>query len=95
MAAEVKLSPNLLGDMEKASKEIIKKILLAAELKAKEKVPVRTGALRDSISVDEETLTLGASAVYAAAVEYGTAKQPAQPYLTPANGSDKRSWGVR
>lgn len=50
-------------------------------------VPVRTGFLRSTISaqtVNDLEIDVEAAAPYAAAVEYGTTKQPSQPYLTPA-----------
>lgn len=58
---------------------------------ARQLAPVDTGALRASIRVTPDAPALrvevqagGASAPYAAYVEYGTSRSPAQPYLTPA-----------
>lgn len=50
-------------------------------------VPVKTGFLRDSISaqaVSDLEVDIEAAAPYSAAVEYGTQRMPARPYLTPA-----------
>ena len=53
---------------------------------ARQAVPVRTGALRDSIDseVSGSTVTIGAGESYAAYVCLGTAKQPPRPYLKPS-----------
>ncbi len=53
---------------------------------ARQVVPVRTGALRDSIDYDVSggTVTISAGESYAAYVCLGTAKQPPRPYLKPS-----------
>ena len=53
---------------------------------AKERCPVVTGRLRDSIkaSVEGDELTLGSDVEYARYVELGTRKQRANPFLAPA-----------
>lgn len=57
---------------------------------ARSLVPVDTGALRTSIEVfgaggsGERTVEAGQSLDYAPFVEYGTARQAAQPFMTPA-----------
>lgn len=60
---------------------------LIADL-AQQLAPVDTGALRDSIHVEDGSHALArrivADTSYAAYVEYGTATSPAQPYMTPA-----------
>ena len=61
---------------------------VAIEERAKEIVPVDTGALQESIHVEKGD-QLGeyrvvASEPYAAFVEFGTSKMAAQPYLIPA-----------
>lgn len=63
---------------------------LIADL-ARQLVPVDTGALQGSIQVEDgptpvsRTVVAGDSTVdYAAFVEYGTQRAPAQPYMTPA-----------
>jgi len=63
--------------------------------KAKEKVPVRTGALKESIRVEHgesgsavlgsaHVVAGGEKVVYATYVEMGTRKMAAQPYLRPS-----------
>ncbi len=49
-------------------------------------VPVRTGYLQSTIYAksQEWQVEVGAEAVYAAAVEFGTQHSRAKPYLTPA-----------
>lgn len=54
---------------------------------ARQLVPVRTGALRDSIYVEQRgdlTFYVGASESYASFIELGTVFSPAQPFLRPA-----------
>jgi HK97 gp10 family phage protein len=53
---------------------------------AQENAPVDTGFLRDSGQIVEESdgVAVEFTADYAAAVEYGTSKMAAQPYLRPA-----------
>jgi HK97 gp10 family phage protein len=53
---------------------------------AKEIVPVDTGRLQASIEIkgiSEGTVIVGSDVPYAAAVEYGTYKQEASPFLAP------------
>lgn len=54
---------------------------------AKERCPVDTGTLRNSINyqlMDERTVIIGTNVEYAPYVEYGTVKMSAQPFLHPA-----------
>lgn len=53
---------------------------------ARQRCPVDTGNLRDSISVetDGQKAVVTATADYAAYVEFGTSKAAAQPFLVPA-----------
>jgi hypothetical protein len=57
---------------------------------ARSLVPVDTGALQTSIEVfgaggsGERVVSAGQSLDYAVIVEYGSARQAAQPYMTPA-----------
>lgn len=59
---------------------------LTAEKYAKEICPVDTGRLRNSISHarDDNAAYIGTNVEYAAAVELGTSRQKAKPYLRPA-----------
>ena len=53
---------------------------------AQRRAPVRTGTLRDSITVTRinDGVELHVNADYAGYVEYGTGDTPPQPYLRPA-----------
>lgn len=58
-----------------------------AESYAKQKCPVDTGRLRNSITHQQEgkrTVAIGSNVVYAPFVELGTIRMKAQPYLRPA-----------
>lgn len=66
----------------------LEKIGLVAEGYAKRLCPVDTGRLRNSITHtidgDEMAAYIGTNVEYGPAVELGTSKQKAQPFLTPA-----------
>ena len=54
---------------------------------ARARAPVKTGRLRDSIAIVEQTgqrAVAGVTAPYGALVEYGGIDRPATPYWTPA-----------
>ena len=61
---------------------------LTAENYAKKACPVDTGRLRNSIThiiePNESAVYIGTNVEYAQAVELGTSRQKAQPYLAPA-----------
>ena len=74
-------------------------IVLAA---AKQKAPVDTGLLRDSLTLkkskvrkphikSEHVVTRGKGAAHFAPVELGTSKMKAQPFLRPAIDENKKS----
>jgi HK97 gp10 family phage protein len=54
--------------------------------RAQELAPVRTGFLKENIVATQEgtNVAVEAQAPYSGYVEYGTSKQPAQPFLRPA-----------
>ena len=63
--------------------------------RAKQKVPVATGSLRDAIHVEQDgddVLVLGGDEQvwYGHLVEYGTRHVPAQPFLVPAAEEERR-----
>lgn len=71
----------------KAVEQQIAESALNIQMGAKKRCPVRTGALRNSITVDfygKMSAQIGPHMPYAAYVEYGTKKMAAQPYLFPA-----------
>lgn len=66
----------------------LEKIGQTAEGYAKKACPVDTGRLRNSIThvivPEENAVYIGTNVEYAEAVEMGTSRQKAQPYLKPA-----------
>lgn len=69
-------------------------LLKAAEIimqDSRENAPMKTGNLKESHKVEEtkEGAEVIVDASYAAAVEYGTWKMAAQPYLRPAIDKNK------
>lgn len=67
--------------------QVVQKVAHDIEGGAKQRAPVDTGHLRNSIQAQrtgdaEAEVTVGAE--YAGYVEYGTRHMAAQPYLTPA-----------
>lgn len=79
-------SAAFLDALESASKRGLTEIGESAVSHARERVPVDTGALRDSIeyAIDGDAVSVGSDKSYAAAVETGTYKMKARPYLKPA-----------
>jgi phage protein, HK97 gp10 family len=67
--------------------QVVRKTTLDVEAGAKQRVPVDTGLLRNSIqSTMEGELTgvVSTNVEYSIYVEYGTTRMSAQPYMTPA-----------
>ncbi len=69
---------------------------LNVKLSAERLVPVKTGYLQSTIFVDSHQweVKVGAQAPYAAAVEFGTGRIQARPYLTPAVDTHLPSLGL-
>ena len=70
-------------------RDVLRLAAFNIERRAKEKVPVDTGATRASITPDFSDLrdfrvTIGASTEYAPFLEFGTASRAARPFMTPA-----------
>lgn len=65
-------------DLERMAQEVL--------ATARGLVPVQTGALQASMTVESEGtgFRVSANTRYAGYVEYGTYKDPSQPYLRPA-----------
>lgn len=59
---------------------------------AKAIVPVRTGALRDSLKfvVKQNGITFSAGVDYGVFIEFGTTKMDAQPFMNPAVDENQR-----
>lgn len=73
--------------MEKTATQIVAKAALDIEANAKQRAPVDTSRLKNSIqavkiSAQHWRVTVGME--YGLYVEFGTARSPAQPYWTPA-----------
>ncbi len=91
MAIDVKITDNS-GEFLNALTEQIEAALIAigltAESYAKEKCPVDTSRLRNSITnqvrTGEKSVYIGTDVEYAAFVELGTSRMKARPYLKPA-----------
>lgn len=86
--------PNVIRVLEEQEDNISKQFANEVRSRAKEIVPVLTGALKISIHVEHDGLSSyqvvadsregGAKRAYAHYVEYGTSKMHAQPYMSPA-----------
>lgn len=71
---------------------------LATQADAQQRAPVKTGTLRRSIRAEFPAELVGVVAVhveYGKDVEYGTHKQAAQPYVTPAAEVARRRFPKR
>jgi len=87
----------LSDDIKKEINQSIVKAGTNTQKEAKLRVPVRTGALRNSIMMQINegikgsiSVTVGAYMPYASFVEYGTIYQRPKPYLMPAYEKAKR-----
>jgi len=79
---------NKLSDFDKIPVIMLEEVQQAV-IEAKSTVPVRTGALRDSIGIidwnpSDYAIIAGTECHYAHFVEFGTVKMHARPYWTPA-----------
>jgi HK97 gp10 family phage protein len=71
----------------RAVSQLIRKVTFDTEADMKQRAPVDTGFLRNSIQSEFEndlTGVIGVGAEYAAHVEYGTSRAAAQPFFEPA-----------
>lgn len=83
----IKLDPNAEAEFKKLGREFIADDVLPQIVDAAQRiVPYESGDLHDSIHAesDAEGDYVVADEDYAAHVELGTSKMPAQPYLRPA-----------
>lgn len=78
--------PEVIAAVEVTAALAVKEVSELIALDAQGRAPVRTGNLRSSIgsSSQKKEGEVFAGAEYAAFVEYGTYKMPAQPFLGPA-----------
>lgn len=80
-------NPSAQMHIDAAAGQTIDTLLAAIEIDAKRLVPVDTGELRSEISTEKDTETSGrliADTDYAAYVELGTSRAPAQSFMRPA-----------
>lgn len=79
--------PELIARLPDAVNQILARTALSIEAEAKQRAPVRTGYLRNSIQASEVSQLawrIGVGAEYGVFVEMGTRYQGARPFLTPA-----------
>lgn len=84
--------PDIAAKLPREVKTIVQETLYAIESTAKIRCPVDTGALRASIQSEMTSETggqVGTNILYSIFVEYGTSRQGAQPYMTPAAESER------
>jgi HK97 gp10 family phage protein len=84
-------------EAENGLEEALVKSALFVERDAKINAPVDTGRMRASIShtnegfgTDNPSVQVGTNVKYAPAVEFGTSKKPAKPFLFPAFNGNKQ-----
>lgn len=84
----INFTEQLSRDVEDQAKDIVKQATLQTERNAKQLAPVDTGYMRNSISSSFThgglVGTVTANAEYALFVEFGTTRQPAQPFMFPS-----------
>lgn len=92
LAEFIQFAEQLEREVENEAKEVIKEATLKTERDAKLLAPVDTGYMRNSIqSTFEEGGLKGivtANAEYSIFLEFGTSRQPAQPFLFPSFNSN-------
>lgn len=79
-----------LAQLELRTEDAVLRLAIDTQNRARELAPVQTGRLRASITHVPGRdgkgyyVDVGSNVEYAPFVEFGTSKQPAQPYLRPA-----------
>lgn len=79
--------PQVNQELARAVERVVAEAAREVEAAAKRRAPVDTGALRNSIQAWHDTpyrWHIAPHVEYALYVEYGTRRQRAQPYMTPA-----------
>lgn len=76
----------LIDEAPELMENIVTETALRVDREAKKRCPVDTGNLRASISMDVKGIEaeVGTNVEYAPYIEYGTSRQKAQPFMTPA-----------
>ncbi len=80
---------------EKGAEKLVEEMLAAGLQSAQQLVPVKTGALHDSLHSEQDGTTgaYGSDLDYSVFVEMGTFKMAAQPYLMPSLDAVRRVAG--
>ena len=80
--------PQIAAAMPEKTSQVVRKASFDIEGQAKDRAPVDTGALKNSISTEFENNGLigiiAPHVEYATFVEFGTKRMSAQPFMTPA-----------
>lgn len=80
--------PEIAAALPDRTRAVVRKASFDVEGQAKNRAPVDTGALKNSISTEFEdnglTGIIAPHVEYATFVEFGTRRMSAQPYMTPA-----------
>ena len=83
--------------LENAARDVVEEAGAAILENAKARAPTKTGKLKESIVLETEedglSVTIKATAPYAKAVEFGTLRQPAQPFMFPALEEERANIG--
>lgn len=84
------------GEAERTTRREVKRSALNIQNGARERVPVDTGRLRNSIAheIDEDGLnaTIGTNVEYGVFVEFGTRRKAERPFLFPALESERAAF---
>ena len=89
-AAVLAMFKDMEEEIPKAMEEVISNAGAIALTEARNKVPVDTGALKGSLTLeverngDQSSATVGSILEYAPFVEYGSSGRPPKPFMEPA-----------
>ena len=74
------------ADADKIANEVASNLGAIVQSNARRYVPVDTGSLKKSITMEvkDDTASIGTPLDYAPHIEYGTVKQAPKPFLSPA-----------
>lgn len=84
--------PQIAAGLRPKASQIVRRTALSIEAGAKRVVPVDTGNLKNSLQtqmVSDLEAEVGTVVEYGPYVEFGTSRQPAQPYLGPAAEAER------
>jgi len=90
---DTRLLDKIIRQLPGALEDVLDVAAFNVEKKAKFRVPVDTGATKNSIAVSKpsrHSRSIGPSTSYAPPLEFGTARISARPFMIPALESEKR-----